>query len=168
MPNTKNVSQLADVKEKFAKSKSVVIANYSGLSVNQQTKLRAELREAGGEFVVAKNTIVRIALKKDELNHDLEGQSGVLFSYEDEVSALKKLVEFAKKFEKPVIKSGLMQDKVLSYADVMELSKLPSKVEMFGQLLGSLQSPARGLVTVLTGNTRNLVYALDALRKKLA
>ncbi len=165
-PNAKNQASLVELKEKVAKAKSIVLMNYAGLTVKQQTKLRAALREAGGEFVVAKNTLVNIALGKDELKKDLEGQTGVLFSYNDEVSALKKLVEFAKENEKPEIKTGLMLDKVLTKTDVIALSKLPSKPELISMLLNRLQGPASGLVNVLNAGVRNLVYALEAVRKQ--
>lgn len=166
MPNTKNVASLVDLKEKVAKSKSVVLVNYAGLTLGQQTKLRAELKAAGGEFVVAKNTLINLAINKAELKDDLQGQTGVLFSYEDEVGALKKLVEFAKANEKPELKMGLMVDKILTKADVMELSKLPGKEELIGMLLNRLQGPAYGLVNVLNAGMRNLVYALEAVRKQ--
>jgi large subunit ribosomal protein L10 len=166
MPNKKNIASLADLKEKVAKAKSIVLMNYTGLTVAQQTKLRVEVKAAGGEFIVAKNTLVNLALNKPELKDALGGQTGVLFSYTDEISALKKLVEFAKANEKPELKMGVMTDKVLSNAEVMELSKLPSKEQLIGMLMARLQGPAYGMVNVLTAGMKNLVYALNALKSK--
>lgn len=164
-PNAKNTAQLADLKDKFAKAKSVVLTSYTGLTVAEQTTLRADLKSAGGEFVVAKNTLLRIVLGKEELNKSLQGQTGVLFSYDDEISALKKLVEFVKTKEKPEIKEGLLADKILTRQDLMELAKLPGKNELIAMLLGHLQGPATGLVNVLQAGVRNLVYVLEAVRK---
>ncbi|HZZ98914.1 MAG TPA: 50S ribosomal protein L10 [Candidatus Saccharimonadia bacterium] len=166
MPNKKNVASLADLKEKVAKAKSIVLMNYQGLTVAQQTKLRSEVKSAGGEFVVAKNTLVNIALNKPELKDALGGQTGVLFSYTDEVGALKKLVEFVKANEKPELKMGVMSDKALSKAEVMELSKLPGKEQLIGMLMARLQGPATGMVNVLNAGVRNLVYALNAIKSK--
>lgn len=166
MPNTKNTSQLELIKEKLGKAKSVVLTNYSGLTVNEQNKLRSELTAAGGEYVVAKNTLFKIALDKEELNSDLEGQTAVLFSYEDEVNPLKKLFEFIKKLEKPEVKKGLMNDKVLSKEEVIELSKLPGKDQLIATVISRLQGPSYGLVNVLNAGIRNLVYAVEAIRKQ--
>jgi len=166
MPNAKNQAQLELIKEKVGKAKAVVLTTYSGLSVNEQNRLRSELRAAGGEYVVAKNTLFKIALGKEELNSDLEGQTGVLFSYEDEVNPLKKLVEFMKKLEKPQLKKGLLQNKVLSKDQLMELSKLPGKDQLIVNLINRLQGPSYGLVNVLNAGVRNLVYAVEAIRKQ--
>lgn len=168
MPNTKNIASLVDLKEKVAKAKSIVLVNYAGLTVAQQTKLRLEIKSAGGEFVVAKNTLMNLALNKDGLKEDLQGQTGVLFSYVDEVSALKKLVEFAKANEKPELKTGIMVDKILSKFDVIELSMLPGKEELISMLISRLQGPAYGLVNVFTAGMRNVIYALSAVGKKQA
>ncbi|HAV15621.1 MAG TPA: 50S ribosomal protein L10 [Candidatus Pacebacteria bacterium] len=166
MPNTKNIAQIKDLQEKFSRAKSVVLTNYSGLTVADQTALRASLKAAGGEFVVAKNTLINRVLGKKELTGSLQGQTGVLFSYEDEISALKKLVEFIKTKEKPELKEGLLADKILTKADLIELSKLPGKNGLIVMLLSRLKGPAYGLVNVLTAGMKNLVYALEAVRKQ--
>lgn len=166
MPSTKNVTQLQLVQEKIKKAKSVVFTNYTGLTVAQQTKLRAELKSAGGEFVVAKNTILNRIFGKSELKDTLQGQTGVVLSYEDEVGGIKKLMEFVKKDEKPEVKLGWMDGKMLSLIDIKALAKLPSKLELIATLISRLQGPAYGLVNVLNANARNLVYALKDLEKK--
>lgn len=168
MPSKKNQTQFDLLKEKAEKAKSVVVTDYAGLTVSQQTKLRSELRKAGGEFIVGKNTLLRLALKKDELNDSLQGQSGVLFSYEDEISPLKALVKFIKETEKPVLKAGLLAGKVLSIKDIQEYAKLPGKEELIGMLINRIQGPAYGLVTVLSASMKNLVYALKDLENKKA
>jgi large subunit ribosomal protein L10 len=166
MPNAKNVAQIKLIEEKFARAKSVVLTNYAGLSVKQQTKLRSQLKKAGGEFLIAKNTLVARVLGKEELKQSLQGQTGVLFSYEDEVKALKELVQFAKDNTLPEIKEGLLTGQVLSQKEVMELSKLPGKEELIGQLLGRLNAPGSKLVGVLNAGIRDLVFALSAVAKK--
>lgn len=166
MPNTKNVAVVKDLEEKFSRAKSVVLTNYAGLTVKQQTKLRTELKKAQGELIVAKNTLVARVLGKDELNQSLQGQTGVLFSYGDEISALKALVQFAKDNNLPEIKQGLLNGVVYSQNQVIELSKLPGKDELIAMLLGRLNAPASKLVGVLTGVTRNLVYGLNAIAEK--
>lgn len=168
MPNAKNASQIKELEEKVARAKSIVLTNYAGLTVVQQTKLRASLKSAGGEFVVAKNTLIARVLGKEELQSSLQGQTGVLFSYEDEVKALKELVKFAKDINLPEIKEGVMAGQVLTHKDVMALSKLPGKEELISKMLGSLQAPGNNLASVLKAGIRDLVFALSAVANKNA
>lgn len=166
MPSAKNTAQLQVLEEKVQKAKSVVFTNYAGLNLSQQTKLRAELKQSGAEFLVAKNTLLNRVLKNDELKSALEGQTGVVFSYEDEVGGIKKVVEFAKTAEKPEIKIGWMAGKLLSLEEIKAIAKLPSKLELIATLISRLQGPAYGLVNVLQANARNLVYAVKAIEEK--
>ena len=166
MPSTKNVTQLQALAEKIQKAKSVVFVNYAGLNLSQQTKLRAELKQSGNEFVVAKNTLLNLVFKKDELKSTLQGQTGVVLSYDDEVSGMKKVVEFAKTSDKPKIKLGWMGSKIVSFEDIKALAKLPGKLELMSILISRLKGPSYGLVNVLNANARNLVYALQAIQDK--
>lgn len=165
-PNLKNQATLKTLQEKVSKAKSIVIADFSGTTVNQQVKLRADVKKAGGEIIVAKNTLIDIAVGKGKLTESLQGMNAAIFGYEDPVSPVKALFEFHKKTEKLTIKQGFMDDRVLSTEDVVQLSKLPSKQELLAKLLMILKSPGTGLVNVLNANQRNLVYALDAISKK--
>lgn len=166
MPSQKNIAALEAFEKKLANAKSVIFTKYNGLSLKEQTSLRAEVRSADAELLVVKNTLLRRALKTDKLDAALHGQTAVVLAYGDEIAGLKKVVEFAKKTEKPEVVAGWMQDRVLSAAEVKELAKLPGKIELIGQLIARLQGPAYGLVNVLQGTTRNLVYAVEAIRKQ--
>lgn len=168
MPNKHNQSQVTLLQEKLGQAKSAVIVEYSATSVNQQNKLRAELREVGGEMYVSKNTLIDIAIGKGKLSKSLEGMNAVVFSFQDEVSALKKLFAFHKDSDKLTIKEGVMADKVLSVDEVEALSKLPGKNELIATLISRINGPAYGLVNVLNAGTRNLVYALKAIADKQA
>lgn len=166
MPNAKNIAQIKLIEEKFSKSKSVVLTSYSGLSVKQQTKLRSMLRKAGGEFVVAKNTLLARVLGNDELKKNLEGQTGTLFSYTDEVEALKTLVQFAKDNNLPQIKVGIIGKDVMSYDQLISLSKLPGKKELISMMLGRLNAPGTNLVSVLQASIRDLAIVLGRIAQK--
>lgn len=166
MPSQKNIAALVAFEKKLANAKSVIFTKYNGLSLKEQTNLRAEVKSADAEMLVVKNTLLKRALKTDKLDSALHGQTAVILSYGDEVAGLKKVVEFAKKSEKPEVVAGWMQDRVLSANDVKELAKLPGKAELIGMLLARLQGPAFGLVNVLQGTARNLVYAVEAIRKQ--
>lgn len=168
MPNAKNAAQIQELEEKVARAKSIVLTNYAGLTVKQQTLLRAALKSAGGEFIVAKNTLLARVIGKEELNQSLQGQTGVLFSYEDEVKALKELVKFAKDTNLPEIKEGVMGGVVMTQKQVMDLSKLPGKEELISKMLGSLQAPGNNLAGVLKAGVRDLAYVLSSYMKKMA
>lgn len=168
MPNTKNISQVKLLEEKVARAKSIILTDYAGLSVKQQTKLRAELKNAGGEFIIAKNTLLARVIGKEELRTSLQGQTGVLFSYEDEVKALKALVKFSKDNSLPAIKEGVLEGRVLTHNQVIDLSKLPGKEELIAKMLGSLQAPGNNLASVLKAGIRDLGYVLSSYMKKKA
>lgn len=166
MPNAKNIEQVKMLEEKVAKSKSIILTNYSGLTVKQQSKLRVALKSAGGEFIVAKNTLIARVLGKEELLQSLQGQTGVLFSYDDEVRALKELVKFAKDNNLLEIKEGILNGVVLTHNQVIDLSKLPGKEELIARVLGSLQAPGNNLASVLKAGIRDLAFVLSSYMKK--
>lgn len=166
MPSQQNQQQLEMLKEKASQAKSIAIVDYSGTTVNDQVKIRREIRQAGGEFLVVKNTIINIALGKPELKESLEGMNAIVLSIADEVSALKPLFKFHKDTEKLNIKQGVLDDKVLSPAEVENLSNLPGKNELIATLISRLQGPAYGLVNVLKASQRDLVYVLKAIAEK--
>lgn len=167
MPNTAKVSLVADLQEKVGKAKSIVFAKYTGMNVGQQVKLRQEVKKAGGEIFVAKNRLVNIALgKREGLTEMLQQQLFTLFSYEDEVAALKALAKFITDNEKPEIVGGFMEDRVLSAKEVEQLSKTPGKSELVAMLLQRLQGPAYGLRNVVEAVPGSLVRVLNAIATK--
>jgi len=118
--------------------------------------------------LVAKNTLIDIVVGKGKVSDSLTGMNALVLSYQDAVSAMKKLFAFQKDTDKLVIKQGYMpeDDKTLSPDEVKQLSQMPSKNELISMLISRIQSPAYGLVNVLKANQRNLVYALKAIADK--
>lgn len=166
MPNKHNQEQVEILKEKLARAKSVAIVDYSGTSVNDQVKLRNELKAAGGEIFVTKNTLIDIVIGKGKVSASLEGMNAIVLSFQDEVSAIKALFNFHKDNDKLSIKQGLVENKVLSPEEVENLSQLPGKNELISMLLARLNSPGQGLVNVLKATQRDLVYVLKAIADK--
>jgi large subunit ribosomal protein L10 len=170
MPSQKNIDAVATLKDKLADAKSVVLADYSGLSVVDQTRLRLNITDAGGEFTVAKNNLIKLALEKelvtDAVLDALNGPTAVLFSNKDAVAALKALVEFSKEHELPQVKLGFMDGKVLTLDEVKQLASLPGRDELMAKLVSQLKAPTYGLVNVLQGNLRGLVQALKQYKEK--
>ena len=163
MPSQHNQDQVKLIQDKLNQAKSVVVIDYSGTDVNQLSQLRQQLKAAGGEMYVTKNTLINLAVGQDQLQDSLTGMNAIVFSYEDAVAALKVLFDFHKDTQKLTIKQGLMEDKVLSSADIETLSQLPSKSELIVMLMQRLKSPGQGLVNTLTAGPRNLVYVLQAI-----
>lgn len=160
-----------EIKEKFNTSKSVILADYRGLSVTEVTELRKKLREAGVDYRVVKNTLTSRAAKAaniDGLDQFLSGPTALAFSGNDVVMPAKILNDFAKDHKMLELKGGILEGKVIDLAAVKELASLPSREALLGQLAGMFNSPMRGLVTVLSGPLRNLAYAIEAVRKQKA
>lgn len=160
---------VTEIREKLEKAKGAVLADYRGLNVADATKLRRTLREAGVEFRVLKNTMTRIAAQEagiQGLDSYLEGPTAVAFGFTDLVAPAKILSQFAKENKNLVIKAGIVEGKVVNEEGVKALADLPPKEVLIAKMLGSMQAPLSGLVNVLQGNIRNLVYALEAVRKQ--
>lgn len=155
--------------EKLKSAKGVVLADYRGLTVEQDTKLRKTLREAGIDYQVIKNSVIHFAAQEADLaalEPYLNGPTAIAISLTDPVAPSKLLTKFDKDFEKFSLKAGVVEGKVIDVDGVKSLSLLPSKEQLLAQILGSLKSPLNGLVNVLNGNIRGLVVALSAIAEK--
>ena len=160
MPNQKNTTQLEILQEKVNRDKSVAIVDYSQTTANDQVKLRAAVKSVGGEFLVAKNTIINLALGDVDLKESLNGMNAVVFSYEDEVAAIKELFTFHQESKKLVIKQGCMDQQALSIDEIEALSKLPGKSELISTLINRIQGPSYGLINSLKAGVRDLCSVL--------
>ena len=161
------VKALHDV---FAKTGVVVVAHYAGLTVAQMTKLRSEMRSAGGRVKVAKNRLVKLALEGTDakgIADLLKGPTCLAFS-EDPVAAPKIAVKFAKSNEKFVILGGSMGSTVLDAKGVNSLADLPSLDELRGKLIGLLQAPATKIARTLSEPGAQLARVFGAYGNKEA
>ncbi len=157
-----------DITSKMDKAVSVIFVDYRGINVADVSKMRNDLRAKGCEYHVYKNNLVKLAL--DKLNiHDfddkLEGTLAVAFNYDNEVDAAKILNDVAKKTSL-VIKFGLVDKKYVDDAEIKKLADLPSKDVLIAKLMGMLRAPAQNLCSVLSGPTRALTIALNAVATK--
>jgi large subunit ribosomal protein L10 len=142
------VSEIAD---KLKNSVSTVVVDYRGLSVAEVTELRKQLREAGVEFKVYKNSMTRRAAEVNglgELNAALTGPNAIAFSTEDVVAPAKILNDFAKKHEALELKAGVIEGNVATAEEVKALADLPSREGLLSMLLSVLQAPIRNLALV--------------------
>ena len=151
MPNTKKIQTVEELREKIKKAKSITFADYLGLSADNINDLRAKALENDTEVEVAKNTLLKVALKEenidtDSLENDLKGPTAAFFSYGDPIAVIKTIFAFAQQTE--------------------ILSNLPSRDELIAQTVWGLKSPLSGLVNTLGGVQRKFVYALSAIKDK--
>ena len=176
MPNAKVletkkeiVAQLADDLQSAA---SGVIVDYKGITVDADTKLRRDLRNAGVEYSVIKNSMLRFAINKvgyGELDGELHGTTALAISRTDPVAPARILSQFAAKNEKFFrIKGGFVDGKVVGQADVKVLAELPSREVLISRVLAGFNAPISGLANVLNGTIRGLVVALNAIAEKKA
>ncbi|MBE3570517.1 MAG: 50S ribosomal protein L10 [Bacillales bacterium] len=135
-----------EITEKFKNSVSTIVVDYRGLNVAEITELRKQLREAGVEFKVYKNTLTRRAAEEAELteiNDVLTGPNAIAFSNDDVVAPAKILNNFAKENEALEIKVGVIEGKVVSLEEIKALAELPSREGLLSMLLSVLQAPIR-------------------------
>jgi len=159
-------AKVAEVQEKIQKAKSVVVYDYRGLTVEEVTNLRSEMRKAGVEYVVLKNGIVERAAKAAGIDDSflpmLKGPSAFAFGYEDAVAPAKILKEFIKKTKKCAIKGGIVEGKVEDEASMNAIADLPSREVLIARLLGSMMSPISGLAIVLDQIAKKMGDAPEA------
>ena len=167
MPTQQKVENVAHLTEQMQKAKAVVFTDYRGLSVAQLDTLRTELAKHDATLEGTKTSQMNIAAKqadKEVAADVLQGPTATLFAFGDEVAPLKALVDFAKEAELPTVKAGFLGSMTLSAAQVSSLAALPSRDVLIAKTVGTIKAPLSGLVNVLQGNTRGLVYALAAIR----
>ena len=177
MKKQEKVFFVENLTEELKSAKSVVLVNYSGLSVKAQQELKRRLAEVGAKLVVVKNTLLKRAGETAKIDSQvlsdtvLTGQTALILASEDAISPLTVLGKFAKEFESgsghpiPQMKVGIIDGAFFSTDDLIKLSNLPGRDALLGQLLGVLMGPSYGLVGTLNANTQKLVYVLDQKSK---
>ncbi|ERN51044.1 MULTISPECIES: 50S ribosomal protein L10 [Alkalihalophilus] len=142
---------VSDIADKLRDNKATIVVDYRGLNVAEVTELRKQLREAGVEFKVYKNSLTRRAAdaaELSELNEQLVGPNAVAFSAEDVIAPAKVLNEFAKKHDALEIKAGVIEGRVASVEEIKALAELPSREGLLSMLANVLQAPMRGFALV--------------------
>lgn len=164
---------VTNLKENFAGAKAIVLVDYKGINVEQVNQLRNHFRAAKVQYLVQKNTLIKIALNElgiQELDPFLKGPTAVAVCSTDEVAAARVLVKFIKEVmeeaEFPSFKAGFIGGQVYSREQLQALALLPSREELLAKVLGSLNAPVSNFVNVTQGIIRKFVYALDAIAKK--
>ena len=171
-PRPEKIAIVAEVQEKFSNAEAVILTEYRGLNVTDMAALRTAMKQAGGEYKVYKNTLVRVAAK--ELNLEIEellvGPTAIAFtgtrpdgSPGDPVSVAKALTNFAKSNEDLIIKGGMLEGALLSTEEITALSKIAPREELLARLAGGIAAPLREFASLLNAVPQNFAYALSAL-----
>ena len=158
---------VSELSEEFAKSAVVIVTDYKGLDVTTMNGLRRQLREAGTEYRVVKNTLLIRASEENDVNlikDVFTGPNAVAFSYDDPVAPAKVLTDFAKENDKLEIKIGVMNGKVLDLNAIKALSSLPSREELLAQVLAAMVAVPTSLVRALNDVPQRMVNVLSAIK----
>ena len=143
---------VAEISELFNGARSAVVVDYRGLTVEQDTQLRKQFREAGVTYKVYKNTMIRFAAKGtafEALEPHLEGPTALAVSKEDATAPARIIAEFAKKADKLEIKGGIVEDTYYDAKGMIAIANVPSREVLLGRLLGSMKSPIGNFARVV-------------------
>ncbi len=154
-------------KKQFENAKVAVVADYRGLSVEEITELRRSLQAQQSDLTVTKNTLCKVASKGtnfEAIEELMQGPTAIAFGFGDEVASAKVLAKFIKENKKGEILGAVLEGKVLSAAEAQKLASMPSKEELLAKMLGSINSPASGIVYSLNGVMSALVRAINAVK----
>jgi large subunit ribosomal protein L10 len=165
----KKTELLSALKDSLSKAKTIILADYTGLTHKQLEEVRRLIKKAEGELTVTKNSLLKKALDASKKVIDethLQGATATLFAFGDEVAPLKALVKFFKDTTRGRVKAGLLGDKMLTEEEVNRLSTLPGRGQLLSKLVDQLQAPISGLHNALSWNIRTLVWTLDAVKSK--
>ncbi len=165
------IDRVDSLRAKLSAAKGFYLADFQGMDVAAATRLRDRCREAGVEFQVVKNTLIRRALDdqvRDGLDPFLVGPTAIATSDADEIVAAKVISDFLKEFEKPVLKAGVVDGRIMGAEQVKVLADLPSREVLLGMLLSGLKSPVQKLHSALSSPLRSLATVLKQVSEQKA
>lgn len=159
--------KVVELRDKFLKVKCALLTDYKGLTVAEITDLRNQLRKNSVDYEVVKNTLARIATRETPLqvlDPYFSGPTAVAWSYEDSIAPAKVISSFSKNRPNLKIKAGYLEGRLFGEKEVLAIAELPPKGELLSYLVGSMQVPLRGMVSVLQGTLRSFMATMDAIR----
>ncbi len=170
MKRSEKEAIVAEVTDKASRATAMYFADFTRLTVEEETDLRREFRKAGVEYTVVKNTLVKKALEQvkgyDSVLTKLVGPTGIAFTYDDVAAPARIIKKFSDKTGKFALKAAVLERVVYDGSKLEAIAKMPSRKEIIASILGSLQSPIAGVLGVLQAIPRDLVNVLDAIEKK--
>ncbi len=169
MPRTKEEKKeiVKGLEDRVKRQEAMVFVNFKGLKMDDFTELRDELGKSDSEMVVSKKSLMDLAFKNNGLEIDVDSlkeEIAVIFGYSDSVAPAKIAYEFSKKNPGLKMVGGFTEGAMRNQEEIVELAKLPSREEILGTVVGTLQAPISGFVTVLQGNITGLVRVLSQVK----
>jgi large subunit ribosomal protein L10 len=168
-PKSKKEKELEALKKDLAEATNLIVAQFKGITVAQDTDLREKIRATNSKYRVVKNTLARIAAKgtpAEGLTSALEGSTSIAYNNTDPVALAKALTAYAKTNAIFVFKAGMVEGRVVNIADLGAIASLPSKEELIGKVLFLLNSPAQRVATAVNGVARNLAVVVQQAVEK--
>lgn len=163
---------VAKLSEKIAKAKAIVFTNYQGLTHKQLEELKKVLKDVNAEFVVTKNTLLKLSLEKSNVKSQmskvgsaLQNPTAALFAYDDVITPLKQISKTLKLLGLPTIKFGIIDNQALTGDQLLKLAILPSAEVLLAQVISGLKSPIFGLHRALSWNLQKLIMTLSAIQQ---
>jgi large subunit ribosomal protein L10 len=159
------------IRSRTSSASIAVVTDFKGMSVEELTRLRVKLRESGGEYLVVKNTLARIALSDTthaSVKDHFKDNCAMALGFDNPVAVAKALTEFARTSKTLKIRHGSLEGKFLSSSQVDDLARLPSREQLLAQVLGTMNAVPTHFVSLLANMIRPLLYALKAIEEKKA
>jgi len=169
-PKSKKEKELNALKKDLAEATNLIVGQFKGITVAQDTDLREKIRATNSKYRVVKNTLARIAAKgtpAEGLEKSFDGSTSIAYNNSDPVALAKALTAYAKANPVFVFKAGMVEGRVVNIADLGAIASLPSKEELISKVLFLINSPAQGIATAVNGVARNLAVVLgQAIEQK--
>ena len=163
-------SFVGEFREKVEGAPVLYLTDFSGLDVKSMTLLRRQLKDSGAEYLVVKNRLAKLAiadLDMPDISEALLGPTGVVLGYEGVVEPAKVVSDFAKEHDhKPVFKLGVIDNRIVSAAEIERLAQLPPRDQLLAELAGALEAPMAALASALEGKIQEMLGLLDALKEQ--
>ena len=159
--------KVSQIREKIDRAQVAIVTEYKGYSVEEITNLRRALQKEGGDYMVTKNTLAKLAIKDtpyEVLSETFSGPIAIAFGFEDQVAPAKALSKFIKDTKKGEILAAAMDGKLLTAEEAKALATIPSKEEIYAKMLGCVNSPATGIVGSINAVMASLTRAVAAVR----
>lgn len=169
MPRAEKVSKVEEISENLSKAKSVFFTDFTGLTVEEVTRLRKEFSKANVKYLVVKNTLARLSAK--ELGYEniipyLQGPTGIAISFDDPVAPVRVISDFRKDKEIPSIKAALLEGQLLDREAAEEVRKIPSREVLLAQVVGTMAAPLTHFIGGLQSIITKFVLVVNAIKDK--
>jgi large subunit ribosomal protein L10 len=168
---SQKTATVEEIRAKAQPASIAVVTNFQGMPVEELTKLRVKIREAGGDYLVVKNTLARLAFNggtHDVIKDQFKENCGVALGSSDPMPVVKALTDFAKTSKKFAVRHASLEGKFLTAANVAELARLPGRPELLAQTLGTMNAVPTNFVSLFANVIRGMLYALKAIEEQKA